>query len=95
MHETARKKLAKFSVSTTKCLNFQRLSAKAGLTIRERHVHYTCPSLSILGRFKSVLLCWEGCLEVSWMLKVQMLKLPIVAPEKKPDPSWTGLKLRW
>ena len=27
------------------------------------------------------------------MLKVQLLKLPIVASEKKPDPSWTGLKL--
>lgn len=25
------------------------------------------------------------------MLKVQLLKLPIVAPEKKPDPIWTGL----
>ena len=27
------------------------------------------------------------------MLKVQLLKLPIVAPEKKPDPIWTGLKV--
>ena len=27
------------------------------------------------------------------MLKVQLLKLPIVAPEKKPDPTWTGLKV--
>ena len=35
----------------------------------------------------------EGCPEVSWILKVQLLKLPIVASEKKPDPSWTALKL--
>lgn len=27
------------------------------------------------------------------MLNVQFLKLPLVAPEKKPDPSWTRLKL--
>ena len=27
------------------------------------------------------------------MLKVQLLKLPIVAPEKKPHPFWTGLKV--
>ena len=27
------------------------------------------------------------------MLKTQLLKLPIVDAEKKPDPSWTGLKL--
>ena len=27
------------------------------------------------------------------MLKVQLLMLPIVAPEKEPNPSWTGLKL--
>ena len=27
------------------------------------------------------------------MLKVQLLKLPVVAPEKKPDPIWTGLKV--
>ena len=91
------KKLPKFSVSTTKLmskyLKFKRLIAKAGLTIRERHVHYICPSLSILGRFKSVLLCWEGCPEVSWILKVLLLKLPIVASEKKPDPSWTRSKL--
>ena len=97
MHETAGKKLTEFFVSTTKlmfkCLNFQHLSAKAGLTIRERHVHCICPSLSILGCFKSGLLCWEQCPEVSWMLKVQLLKLPIVAPENKPDPSLTGLKL--
>jgi len=44
----------------SKCLNFRRLSSKAGLTITERHVHYIWPSLSILGRFKSVLLCWQG-----------------------------------
>ena len=27
------------------------------------------------------------------MLKVQLLKLPIVAPEKKPERIWTGLKV--
>ena len=30
---------------------------------------------------------------MSWILKVQLLKLAIVASEKKPDPSWTTLKL--
>ena len=27
------------------------------------------------------------------MLKVQLLKLPIVAPEKKPDPIWIGFNV--
>ena len=30
---------------------------------------------------------------VSWMLKAQLLKLSVVAPEKKPDLIWTGLKV--
>ena len=30
---------------------------------------------------------------MSWILKVLLLKLPIVASEKKPDPSWTRSKL--
>ena len=27
------------------------------------------------------------------MLKVHLLKLPIVAPDKKPEPIWTGFKV--
>ena len=70
----------------SKCLNFQRLSSKAGLTITERHVNYMWSSLSILGRFKLVSKL-ARLPEVNWMLKVHLLKLPIVAPEKKPEPA--------
>ena len=58
-------------------------------------VHFIWPLLSpILARFEELSLgsVVQSCPDVSWMLKVQLLKLPIVAPEKKPDPIWTGLK---
>ena len=78
MHETVTKNSQSFLFQPKNwCqngLNFKRLSSKAGLTIRERHFHFIWPSLSILGRFKSVLFCWQSCPEMSWMLKVQLLK---------------------
>ena len=59
-------------------------------------VHFIRPSLSpILACFEELSLGFvvQSCPEVSRMLKKQLLKLPIVAPEKKPDPTWTGLKV--
>ena len=56
-------------------------------------VHFIWPLLSpILARFEELSLgsVVQSCPDVSWMLKVQLLKLPIVAPERKPDPTWTG-----
>ena len=66
------------------------------LNLYSKAVHLIWPSLSpILARFEKLSLgsVVQSCPDVSWMLKVQLLKLPIVAPEKKPDALWTGLKV--